>query len=134
MRTEVGHTVSQGWEVGVRRTFPISIDQAWEILFTQPVLGYWLDKKANLSFQEKDTYTTATGISILVTSVTPGKVIRMKWQTPDASNPSVLQIRVLAAKENTTISFHHEKLPNGASREKMKAYWEEVLKHILRVL
>ncbi|WP_212002475.1 hypothetical protein [Chitinophaga sp. HK235] len=52
--------------------------QAWTILFSQPILGTWLDNKALPAFQPGDTYTTAAGITITVTRVTEVKVIRMK--------------------------------------------------------
>jgi hypothetical protein len=104
-KTPVGHTTSQGWEIGIRRTFPLSADQAWELLFTQPLLASWLDDKANIPFEKNDTYTTTTGITITVASVTISKVIRMKWQKKDDPTASTLQIRVIPAKEKTTISL-----------------------------
>lgn len=129
-KTPVGHTTSQGWEIGIRRTFPLSTHQAWELLFTQPLLAAWLDDKANIPFQKGDTYTTNTGITISVAAVTVARVIRMKWQRKDESSASTLQIRVIPAKEKTTISFHHEWLQNEADRTRMKAYWENVLDKI----
>ena len=129
-KTPVGQTASQGWEMGIRRTFPITPDQAWELLFTQPVLGHWLDTNAQLSFEKGDTYTTRTGITITISSVTTAKVIRMKWQVAGESNTSTLQVRVLPAKEKTTVSFHHEWLKDAAERAAMKTYWENVLDQI----
>ncbi len=38
MKTPTGKTKSQGWEIGVRRTLPIQIDMAWELLMTSPGL------------------------------------------------------------------------------------------------
>lgn len=122
-----GHTASQGWEIGVRRTFALSPAAAWETLFSQPVLGVWLDNKADIAFQKGDTYTTASGITVTVTSVTDIKVIRMKWQQKGQTDASTLQIRVIPSKDKTTISFHHEWLANGTERETMKTYWTQVL-------
>ncbi|RBL92520.1 SRPBCC domain-containing protein [Chitinophaga flava] len=129
----VGNTSSQGWETGVRRTFSLTPAQAWTILFSQPVLGAWLDNKALLTFQPGDTYTTTAGITITVTSVTEVKVIRMKWQHKGQTNTSTLQIRVIPAKEKTTISFHHEWLANSQEREEMKIYWSHVLDEIKKI-
>ncbi|HEY9260404.1 SRPBCC domain-containing protein [Chitinophaga sp.] len=129
-KTPVGQTTSQGWETGIRRTFPLTPDQAWELLFTQPIIAAWLDDKANISFQKGDTYTTQTGVTIHVSSVTTSKVIRMKWQRKDEPTASTLQIRVIPAKDKTTISFHHEWLQNEADRTRMTAYWENVLDKI----
>ncbi|MBC9913773.1 SRPBCC domain-containing protein [Chitinophaga varians] len=125
-----GHTTSQGWEIGVRRTFTLSPETAWEMLFSQPVLGVWLDNKADIAFQKNDTYTTDAGITVTVTSVTEVKVIRMKWQQKGQTAASTLQIRVIPAKDKTTISFHHEWLANGQEREAMKTYWTHVLDEI----
>jgi len=126
----VGQTASQGWEIGIRRTFPIPPNQAWELLFTQPILGYWLDTKARLSFEKGDTYTAQTGITMTVSSVTTAKVIRMKWQLAGETNASTLQIRVIPAKEKTTVSFHHEWLKDATERAAMKTFWENVLDKI----
>ncbi|TWF45665.1 activator of Hsp90 ATPase-like protein [Chitinophaga polysaccharea] len=133
-KNPVGRTTSQGWEIGIRRTFPIGPHQAWELLFTHPLLSSWLDDKADLPFEKGNTYTTKTGITITVSSVTTGKVIRMKWQQPGDPQTSTLQIRIIPAKEKTTISFHHEWLKNGQEREAMKNYWGHVLDEISRRL
>ncbi|HVI43245.1 MAG TPA: SRPBCC domain-containing protein [Chitinophaga sp.] len=125
-----GLTTSQGWEIGIRRTFPFSAEKAWETIFSQPVLASWLDDKVNIRFQKNDTYTAASGIAITVTSVTEAKVIRMKWQHENQSHASTLQIRVIPAKEKATISFHHEHLADGKEREEMKIHWENVLNKI----
>ncbi len=69
-KTSAHPTISHGWETGIRRTFDITPDRAWELLFTPPILGAWLDNKANISFQKGDTYTTTSGITIRVSSVT----------------------------------------------------------------
>ncbi len=126
----VGLTNSQGWETGIRRTFTIAPADAWETLFTQPVLGYWLDSNAGLPFEKSDTYTTSSGITIRVTSVTTGKVIRIKWQQAPDTDASTLQIRVIPAREKTVIAFHHEWLKNEEERIKMNDYWKGVLDKI----
>lgn len=126
----VGLTDSQGWETGIRRTFAITPAAAWEMLFTQPVLGYWLDSSASLPFEKNDTCTNSSGITIRVTSVTTGKVIRMKWQEAPGTDASTLQIRVIPAKEKTVIAFHHEWLKNEKEKIKMNNYWKGVLDKI----
>lgn len=133
-KNPVGHTTSQGWEIGIRRTFSMEPHEAWELLFTQPLLGSWLDDKANLPFEKGNTYTTKAGVTISVSSVTTGKVIRMKWQQPGDPQTSTLQIRIIPGKEKTTISFHHEWLKNEEERALMKGYWSHVLDEISRQL
>lgn len=133
-KNPAGRTTSQGWEIGIRRTFSIESHQAWELLFTQPLLSSWLDDKADLPFEKGNSYTTQTGITIMVSSVTTGKVIRIKWQQPGDPQTSTLQIRIIPGKGKTTISFHHEWLKNEQEREWMKGYWSHVLDEINRQL
>jgi hypothetical protein len=122
-----GPTASQGWETGIRRTFDITPDQAWELLFTQPVLGTWLDDKADIAFEKGDRYTTSSRITIHVTSVTTGKVIRMKWQQAPDTHTSTLQIRVIPVKGKTTIAFHQEWLKDAKEKTDRNIAWKKVL-------
>jgi hypothetical protein len=128
--TPTGLTQSQGWEIGIRRSFPIEADHAWEMLFTQPILSAWLDDNAAITFKKNDIYTSRNGVTIKVSSVTTGKVVRMKWQQAGTSSASTLQIRVIPDKNKTTIAFHHEWLKDAAEREEMKTLWEKVLKQV----
>src|SRR5689334_2997806 len=100
----VGLTKGQGWEIGVRKTFPVGTGRLWEVLTTQPGLGYWLGTCVNAEFEKGDTYKTAAGTTGDIRSFEAGRLIRMTWQLHDADSPSTLQIRVLAAKRGSTLS------------------------------
>lgn len=123
----VGLTQSQGWEIGVRRTFPITADKAWRLLMTQPGLGYWLGHGVGPEFKRGDAYTTQEGATGFIRSYTDGSLIRLRWQPPHWDFTSTLQIRVSPAAGGATISIHHEKLQNAEQREAMRAHWGEVL-------
>src|SRR5262245_53872671 len=119
----VGLTKGQGWEIGVRKTFPVGTGRLWEALMTQPGLGYWLGTGVNNEFEKGDTYKTAEGTTGDIRSFEAGRLIRMTWQPRDADMASTLQIRVLPAKKGSTLSIHHEKLLNGEQREAMRQHW-----------
>jgi len=123
----VGKTKTQGWEIGVRRTLPISTGEAWEALMTQPGMGYWLGHGVRPVFKKGASYKTTEGTEGDIRSYDQGHLIRMTWQPPDWDFASTLQIRVLPAKTGATISFHHEKLANGDQREAMHAHWMAVM-------
>ena len=125
--TPVGKTKTQGWEIGVRRTFPISAGQAWKLLTTQPGLGYWLGSGIDANFKKGDTFTTKEGTYGEIRSYNDGSLIRMRWQPPDWDFESTLQIRVNPARTGATITVHHEKMQNGDQRAAMRAHWSEVL-------
>jgi uncharacterized protein YndB with AHSA1/START domain len=125
--TPVGKTESQGWEIGVRRTFPIGAGRAWLLLMTQPGLGLWLGQGVEPAFKKGATYQTQDGTTGEVRSYNEGSLIRMTWQPREWDFASTLQIRVLPAKTGATISFHHERLQNGDQREAMRLHWSAVL-------
>jgi uncharacterized protein YndB with AHSA1/START domain len=122
----VGKTQTQGWEIGVRRTFPINVDQAWELLVTTPGIEYWIGE-GEIDFAKGERYEMEDGTCGEIRSYTEGSLIRMTWQPPQWDFASTLQIRVLSAKKGATISIHHEKLENGQQREQMRQHWSSVL-------
>lgn len=125
--TPVGKTKGQGWEIGVRRTFPITPQRAWELLMTPPGLAYWLGHSVELPFKKGATFETDEGTVGEVRSYSEGSLLRMRWQPPQWDFVSTLQLRVMPAKTGATISFHHEKLENGEQRQQMQRHWSEVL-------
>ena len=130
----VGKTKDQGWEIGVRRTFPISTDHAWRLLTAQPGLGYWLGTGVEPAFKKGMTYATAEGTKGDVRSFSEGSLIRLRWQPPGWDFESTLQLRVTPAKSGATISFHHERLENGDQREQMRRHWSDVLDKLAALL
>ena len=127
--TPVGKTKAQGWEIGVRRTFPITMDRAWELLVTPPGLEYWLGE-GEIEFEKGTSYEMQDGTEGEIRSCTEGSLIRMTWQPPHWDFTSTLQIRVSSAKKGATISIHHEKLENAEQREQMRHHWSTVLDKI----
>lgn len=123
----VGKTKDAGWEIGVRRTLPISVEEAWELLVTQPGMGYWLGNDAELCFEKGSAFHTEEGNVGKIKSYAEGKLIRLSWQPRDWTFPSTLQVRVIPSKTKATISFHQERLTDGEQRERMRAHWTEVL-------
>jgi uncharacterized protein YndB with AHSA1/START domain len=126
--TPVGKTKTQGWEVGVRRTFAINTHEAWTLLTTQPGLGDWLGHGIDASaFAKGQTFTTDEGTQGEIRSYTHGSLIRMRWQPATWDFASTLQLRVLPAKTGATISIHHEQMRTGEQREAMRQHWTAVM-------
>jgi hypothetical protein len=88
----VGKTASQGWQIGVRRTLPVSEPQAWRLMLA--VLEMAEHAPADgAAFPPGTTLATNDGTRIEVRSCTPGSLLRMRWQPHDWATPSTLQIR-----------------------------------------
>jgi len=124
----VGQTASTGFQVGVRRTLPISQEQAWAFITSSEGLKLWLGTVSFLTWKVGETFTSDEGITGQFRVVKPLKQIRLKWGKTGWDKPSTLQIRLISDKpDRTTISFHQENLDQPNTREQMKLYWEEVL-------
>ncbi|OZB93561.1 SRPBCC domain-containing protein [Paenibacillus sp. XY044] len=130
----VGLTAAAGFQVGVRRTFPVSREAAWSLLTSPEGMMVWLGELPSLDFKPGSTYTSKEGNHGEIRVVKTGEQIRMTWQRPGWNHPSTVQIRLLVAKTGTTISFHQEKLTDIWQREQMKAYWEEAADRIRQQL
>ena len=116
----VGKTKSQGWEMGVRRTLPVTEAEAWQMILE--ALG--LD---DIPYSKGTSFKNDEDTQIEIRSFQHGSLIRMKWQPEAWPNNSTLQIRVLPAKTGATISVHHEWLDDASQREAMKTYWTTLL-------
>ncbi|MGO0059165.1 SRPBCC family protein [Brevibacillus fluminis] len=122
-----GQTKSVGFQIGVRRTFPIPADRAWELVTTGEVADMWLGTSGKIMLEPGATFGTDAGVNGQLRIVKPQQQLRLSWQKAQWDKPSTLQIRFLAAKgEKTTISFHQEHLANAAVREEMRMHWEQV--------
>ncbi|WP_053373157.1 SRPBCC domain-containing protein [Paenibacillus sp. FJAT-27812] len=130
----LGQTASAGFQIGVRRTFPISQEQAWALLISPVGLKLCLGDISDLKLEVGHPYTTKEGIFGELRVVKPLHQLRMTWQRKTWESPSTVQIRIIPNPKSagkTVISFHQEKLKDANERENMKRYWEEAAAKIL---
>ncbi|MBK8023343.1 MAG: SRPBCC domain-containing protein [Chloroflexi bacterium] len=125
----MGQTRSQGWEIGVRRTVPMSAGRAWGAIMAALGLDWAYDPESP-PFERGRTFITDDGTRGEIRSFEQGSLLRMKWQPPGWEVNTTLQIRVLPAKKGSTISIHHEWLKDGEMREAMRARWTALLEAI----
>lgn len=126
----VGQTKSVGFQIGVRRTFPISQEKAWKLITADECLHVWLGEGVNINLQPGQNYTTNTGTGE-IRIVKLLEQLRLTWQKEGWKKPSTIQVRIITkTSDKTTISFHQENLPSQDAREEMKMHWEKVLKEI----
>ncbi|WP_126427096.1 SRPBCC family protein [Brevibacillus marinus] len=127
----VGQTASVGFQVGVRRTLPISPERAWAFLTSAEGVKLWLGDVPPPSFRVGETFRSTEGLSGEFRVVKEMQQLRLRWKKPDWPFTSTLQIRLLPTTSGkTTISFHQEKLDHAKTREEMKKHWEAVLNAI----
>lgn len=123
----IGQTKDVGFQLGIRRTFPISYDKAWDLLFSDNGLKIWIGELISGDFSINQDYQTKEGISGCIKVFKPFSHIRLTWKKNEWQNVSTLQIRIIVSKSGTTISFHQEKLLDNNQRAEMKKHWENIL-------
>ncbi|MGE7767157.1 SRPBCC family protein [Peribacillus sp. NPDC096540] len=129
-RRIVGQTKTVGFQVGIRRTFPISQEKAWEFVASEDGLKLWLGESTKINLQPGQKFCTKMGEGEF-RIVKPLQQLRLAWKKEGWDKTSTIQVRIIP-KENTktTISFHQENLSDQNVREEMLQYWERILKQI----
>ena len=134
----VGKTKTQGWEIGVSKTLPVSVPEAWGALTSDAGKKAWFGEGGALPLEKGATFETNDGtvgrmVSIDAGGPEKGKMVRMRWRPRRWDFDSTLQVRVMPAKRGATIRFHQEKLESGAQREEMRVHWQEVMQKIEKI-
>ena len=126
----VGQTKDVGFQIGVRKTFSVSPETAWNFLFSEKGLALWLGKIELEDIDLEKPYKTKDGIEGKINTFNPYSHIRLTWKPTHWTNMSTVQIRVIDTKGKTTISFHQDKLIDSDQRNEMKKHWGNVLAKI----
>ena len=123
----IGLTQNAGFQIGVRRTLPISVEEAWERLTSDEGIEMWLGANTGVHLSKGSQYKLPDGTAGEVRVVTPNSHLRITWQPPGWLRPSIIQLRVIANGERAVVAFHQEHLPGSEEREARRAYFAAVL-------
>lgn len=127
MIQSIGQTKDSTYQAGVRKTFAISLQEAWQLVFSGKGMAIWLGDDTDLRTVKGSPYKTGNSITGTVRVVKEFSHVRFTYKKENWDNESLVQIRFIAAKTGTTISFHQEKLADSSQREEMKQHWEAAL-------
>ena len=129
----IGLTKHTGFQVGARRTLPVSLQEAWDLVTSQKGIRAWLGGSPKASLLPGETYRLRDGTIGSVRLVSPGSHLRITWHPSGWERPSLIQVRVIRAATGTTISFHQEHLPDTRSREQRRAHFSAALDKLERL-
>ena len=129
----VGQTSGADYQIGVQRTLPIPVEEAWGMMVEGPGRDIWLGNTESLELRKGAKYTTTEGRRGEVRSVVAGERLRLTWEGPELAQPSTLQIYLAASGEKTSIRFHQERLSSLEEREQMRAHWREALERLAQL-
>ncbi|MBY8961655.1 SRPBCC domain-containing protein [Flavobacterium sp. D11R37] len=134
MEQPTGKTKNSGYQAGVRKTFAISLQDAWQLVFSGKAMAIWLGDETDLRTVKGSPYKTGNGITGTVRVVKEFSHVRLTYKKENWHSESLVQIRFIPAKTGTTISYHQEKLADAAQREEMKQHWEAALTKFTELL
>jgi uncharacterized protein YndB with AHSA1/START domain len=129
-----GLTKDVGWQIGVSRTVPGSLDDVWATLVGQAAVAVWLGELDALPTRKGESYRTAAGVSGELRSFHPRDRVRLTYQPPGRATPTTLQIVVRPGRSrsgpSTVVTFHQERLADAREREAMRAHWAGVAERL----
>ncbi|WP_309122998.1 SRPBCC domain-containing protein [Paenibacillus sp.] len=124
---EKGKTADAGYQVGVRRTWPVPLEVAWLWLVSPEGMSVWLDADAPRRAGAGVAFEARDGVRCEFRVVNERVNVRLGWRKPEWERSSTVQVRTIeASPDKTTISFHQDRLADAATREAMKRHWEDV--------
>jgi uncharacterized protein YndB with AHSA1/START domain len=123
----VGLTRDAGWQIGVSRTFPVSIEQAWDFLLSSSGLRLWLGEGVTTPLVQGASYRTTDGTVGEVRSLRPRDRVRITWQPPGRPRAATVQLALRPSPNGCSVRFHSERLADAEERERMRDRWRAVL-------
>lgn len=126
----IGYTKDSGFQTGVRKTFDVSVETAWDYLLSPSGIDIWLGPFEYDQLMPDRAFKTKNDLAFKITTFKPYSHVRLSWKPEYWANVSALQVRVINAKGKATVSFHQDKLLDVCQREEMKKHWSSVLDEI----
>lgn len=130
----VGKTRDTGWQIGLRRTLPVSVADAWRLVTSPEGVRAWLGDGARVKLERGSDYALDDGSAGTVRVVQPESHLRLTWQPEGWPRPSTIQVRVMPAGERATIAFHQEHMPNAAARQERRAHFAAAMDALERLI
>ncbi|RMH65059.1 MAG: ATPase [Calditrichaeota bacterium] len=129
----LGETKYSGFQYGIRRTFHVPLEKAWDYMFSDEGLALWLGHPESPLAIRKH-YKTREGTEGIVRIFKPRSHVRLSWKPTHWDNFSTVQLRFIGDDRKTTISIHQEKLSGPEQRVEMKRHWSAVMEKIKDVM
>ena len=133
LKRPVGLTKDVGWQIGVRRTVPLSVEEAWDLLFSKEGLKVWLGDTAKITFTRNEPYQLKDGTTGEIRVFEKHSHIRLTWDPEGADRPSTIQVRVMPCDGRCIIGFHQEHLGSAAEREQRRRFFQQVLDKLMEL-
>lgn len=106
------HEMTDGYQIGRSRTIAAPAAAVYAAWAGETSRAHWLPDAA-----------------VAIRKATPPKSLRLTW--PDGT---IVSVTLGDKGDRTTVTVQHNKLPDAATAERMKAYWAEALGRLEKYL
>jgi uncharacterized protein YndB with AHSA1/START domain len=130
--TPTGLTKDAGWNIGVSKTLPHSVEDVWDFVISPEGVALWLG--SGVALQDGASYETDDGTVGEVRSLHRNDRVRLTWQPADWSHDSTVQVAVSPSGGKTVLRFHQERLASADERERQRAHWSQVMTSVVEKL
>ena len=126
-----GLTKDAGWQIGVRKTLPIGLAEAWDLLFSEEGLRAWLGDLPGFHAVKGAAFELSDGTRGEFTVFKKHSHARLTWHSPGYPRRAITQVRVIPDGEDKTVfAFHQEQLPSEEARKERRAFFKRAVKRI----
>lgn len=122
-----GLTNDAGWQIGVQRTLPLELEDAWSFLVSTEGTRIWLGTKTPPDPVPGAPYKTLDGTVGEIRSFRVYDRVRLTWKPKQWDHDSTVQVALTPGTNGTAFRFHQERLMNQQEREQMRAHWTAAL-------
>lgn len=122
------------WQVGVQRTLPLDLEEAWSLLVSDVGTRIWLGTKTPPDPAPGARYKTPDGTVGEIRSFRVCDRVRLTWRPKAWDHDSTIEATLTPSPAGTTLRFHQERLASQEEREAMRAHWQHVLDALARHL
>ena len=124
---QLGQTKDVGFQIGVRRTFSLPLEDTWDLLISPRGLQTWLGDTTDIDLGKGAQYTLPDGSTGEIRIFKPNSHLRITHHPKGWPRPSTIQVRVIPNEAKTVIAFHQEHLPGPKERDQRRDHFNAAL-------
>lgn len=113
------------------KTFYISAEKLWDLLESEQGQAVWLKPLSPFKFKTKNVFETEDGFYGEIRTMRDGERLRMSWQDPEWTKPTILQVYALPReKGKSVLVFMHDSIRETRTKARLKERWSQAVEEL----
>jgi uncharacterized protein YndB with AHSA1/START domain len=118
---------AKGYTICATKSIKATPMACFEAFTSAAALDAWLGPGHALDFREGGHLSNADGNRAGIRRITPGKLLKLVWQQPDAATDTPVEVKFQPAGAKTTVMITHDRLQSRAEADGFRQAWGEAL-------